>query len=335
MNKRPLGRTGLLVPELCLGTMTFGEPCDQETSFAIMDRAFEAGIDFFDTANMYPLGGGREKAGDTEVLIGRWMKDRGVRDRVLLATKCRAAMGPTINDQGLSRFNIQRAVENSLRRLQTDVIDLYQAHFYDSHTPIEDTLRAFDDLVRAGKVRYVGCSNYPAWRLAEANGVAARLGLARYETVQPRYNMLYREIETELLPLCRKAQLGVIVYNPLAGGVLTGKYKPGQEIDADSRFALPIAGEMYQKRYWQDQKLELAGNFARECEKRDLAPASVAVAWTLAQPGITSAIIGATRPDQLDANIAAVDLELDDELMALCDDIWWQLPRVPVLDGYR
>ena len=335
MNKRPLGRTGLLVPELCLGTMTFGQPCDEKTSYAIMDRAIEAGINFFDTADAYPLGGGREKAGDTESIIGRWMKDRGVRDRIFLATKCRAAMGPTINDQGLSRFNIQRAVENSLRRLQTDVIDLYQTHFFDTHTPIDETLRALDDLVHAGKVRYVGCSNYPAWRLADANGIAAKLGLARYETVQPRYNMLYREIKTELLPLCRMSQLGVIVYNPLAGGVLTGKYKPGQEVEAGSRFDNPIAGEMYRTRYWEDIKLEFAGTLAQECEKRGLAAASVAVAWTLAQPGITSAIIGATRPDQLDANIAAVGLELGDELKALCDDIWWQLPRVPVIDGYR
>lgn len=335
MDLRPLGRTGVRVPVLCLGTMTFGGQCDEQTSFAIMDKAFEAGIDFFDTADVYPLGGGPKKVGETEAIIGRWMKERGLRDKIFLASKCRGAMGPTLNDQGLSRYNIQRAVENSLRRLQTDVIDLYQTHFFDPHTPIDETLRALDDLVRAGKVRTVGCSNYPAWRLAEANGVAAKLGLARYETVQPRYNMLYREIETELLPLCRATQMGVIVYNPLAGGVLTGKYKPGQEVEAGSRFDLPVAGEMYQKRYWEDRKLEIAANLALECEKRGLSPASVAVAWTLAHPGVTSAIIGATRPDQLDANIAGAGLELDDELKALCDDIWWRLPRVAVVEGYR
>lgn len=335
MDLRPLGRTGVRVPVLCLGTMTFGGQCDEQTSFAIMDKAFEAGIDFFDTADVYPLGGGSKKVGETEAIIGRWMKERGVRDKIFLASKCRGAMGPTLNDQGLSRYNIQRAVENSLRRLQTDVIDLYQTHFFDPHTPIDETLRALDDLVRAGKVRTVGCSNYPAWRLAEANGVAAKLGLARYETVQPRYNMLYREIETELLPLCRASQMGVIVYNPLAGGVLTGKYQPGQEVEKGSRFDLPVAGEMYQKRYWEDQKLEIAAALALECVKRGLSPASVAVAWTLAHPGVTSAIIGATRPDQLHASIAGAELTLDDDLKALCDDIWWRLPRVPVVEGYR
>ncbi len=335
MNLRPLGRTGVRVPALCLGTMTFGEQCDEKTSFAILDKAYEASIDFVDTADVYPLGGGADKVGDTEAIIGRWMKDRGVRDKIFLATKCRGAMGPTVNDQGLSRYNIQRAVENSLRRLQTDVIDLYQTHFVDAHTPIDETMGALDDLVRAGKVRYTGCSNYPAWQLAEANGVAAKSDFARYETVQPRYNMLYREIETELLPLCRASKVGVIVYNPLAGGVLSGKYKVGQYIDEGSRFNLPGAGKVYQKRYWEDVKLGIARELADAASERDLSPVSVAVAWTLAQPGITSAIIGATRPDQLDANIAGVGLQLDDEMKALCDGFWWRLPRVPVIDGYR
>ena len=335
MDLRPLGRTGVRVPVLCLGTMTFGEQCDESTSFGILDKAYEAGIDFIDTADVYPLGGGANKVGDTEEIVGRWMKERGVRDKIFLATKCRGAMGPTKNDQGLTRYNIQRAVENSLRRLQTDVIDLYQTHFTDPHTPIDETLRALDDLVRAGKVRYVGCSNYPAWQLAEANGVAAKLNLARYDTVQPRYNMLYREIETELLPLCQASQIGVIVYNPLAGGVLSGKYKVGQAVVKDSRFNLPGAGKVYQQRYWEDVKLGIASELADAAKKRDLSPVSVAVAWTLSQPGVTSAIIGATRPDQLDANIAGVELTLDEDLKALCDEFWWRLPRVPVVEGYR
>ena len=335
MQRRAFGRTGVRVPTLCLGTMTFGGQCDEATSFAILDKAWEAGIDFFDTADVYPLGGGADKAGDTEVIIGKWMKDRGVRDQVFLATKCRGAMGPTINDQGLSRYNIQRAVENSLKRLQTDVIDLYQTHFFDPHTPIDETMRALDDLVRAGKVRYLGTSNYPAWQLAEANACADKLGLARYESIQPRYNMLYREIETELLPLTRASDMGVIVYNPIAGGVLSGRYKAGQDVEEGSRFAVPMAGEMYQKRYWEDRKLELTTNLANEAEKRGLSLASVAVAWTLQQPGITSAIIGASRPDQLDATIAGADLDLDEDLTALCDAIWWELPREPVVEGYR
>jgi len=335
MKRRPFGRTGVRVPTICLGTMTFGGQCDEATSFAILDKAYEAGVDFFDTADVYPLGGGAERSGDTEAIIGRWMKDRGVRDKIFLATKCRGAMGPTVNDQGLSRYNIQRAVENSLRRLQTDVIDLYQTHFFDPHTPIEETMRALDDLVRAGKVRYLGTSNYPAWRLAEANACADKMNLARYESIQPRYNLLYREIETELLPLTQASDMGVIVYNPIAGGVLSGRYKAGQDVEENSRFGLDLAGPMYRQRYWEDCKLELASNLADEAEKRGHSLAAVAVAWTLQQPGITSAIVGASRPDQLDATLAGAELELDDELTAMCDDVWWQLPRVPVVEGYR
>ncbi|MFN3232834.1 MAG: aldo/keto reductase [Alphaproteobacteria bacterium] len=335
MKLRPLGRTGTRVPPLCLGTMTFGMQCDKETSFAIMDKAFEAGIDFFDTADGYPLGGGADRAGRTEKIIGKWMKDRGVRDKVFLATKCRVPMGPTVNDQGLSRFNIQRRVEDSLKRLKTDVIDLYQAHFFDPHTPIEETMRAYDDLVRDGKIRYVGCSNYPAWRLMDALSASERLGLARYETVQPRYNLLYRDIETELLPLCRDKDVGVIVYNPIAGGMLSGRYRAGQDVEEGSRFSLPQAGAVYQQRYWQEEKLQLITGLNEKAKAEGHSLASVAVSWVLRQKGITSAIIGASRPKQLDATIAGANLTLSDELVALCDSIWWRLPRVPVQEGYR
>jgi aryl-alcohol dehydrogenase-like predicted oxidoreductase len=202
---------------------------------------------------------------------------------------------------GLSRFHIQRAVEASLRRLRTDVIDLYQTHFPDPHTPIDETLRALDDLVRAGKVRYVGCSNYPLFRLAEADRRARELGLTRYETLQPRYNLLYREIETELLPYARQEQLGVIVYNPIAGGLLSGKYRAGEAPRAGTRFTIRGAGEIYRQRYWDEAQLVAVAELAKEVEARGLALAAVAVAWVIAQPGVTSAIIGASRPEQLDA----------------------------------
>ena len=335
MKLRPFGSTGVRVPPLCLGTMTFGMQCDEATSFAIMDKAFESGIDFFDTADGYPLGGGPERAGRTEEIIGRWMKDRGVRDRIFLATKCRAPLGPTSNDGGLSRYNIQRAVERSLKRLQTDVIDLYQAHFFDPNTPIDETMRAYDDLVRAGKVRYLGCSNYPAWRLAEALHTSERLGLDAYQSVQPRYNLLYRDIETELLPLCREEGLGVIVYNPIAGGMLSGRYRKGQDVDPGSRFGLPIAGSTYQQRYWHDQHLEVVEQLADLASAAGHELASVAVAWVLRQPGITSAIIGASKPEHLEATRMGADLVLTDELAAACDAVWWRLPRVPVQEGYR
>lgn len=335
MDRRALGRTGILVPSLCLGTMTFGLQADEPTSLAILDRAFAAGLDFLDTADVYPLGAGVEQTGITEEIIGRWLESRGVRAKLFLATKCRGKTGAGANDAGLSRFHIQRAVEASLRRLRTDVIDLYQTHFPDPHTPIDETLRALDDLVRAGKVRYVGCSNYPLFRLAESARCARELGLARYETLQPRYNLLYREIETELLPWARQEQLGVIVYNPIAGGLLSGKYSAHEAPRAGTRFTIRGAGEMYQKRYWDEAQLEAVAELARAVGARGLALASVAVAWVLAQPGITSAIVGASRPEQLDATLAGAELELDAELARLCDQVWWRLPRRPVVEGYR
>jgi aryl-alcohol dehydrogenase (NADP+) len=315
--------------------MTFGLQSDEATSFAILDRAFEAGIDFFDTADVYPLGAGAEQTGATEAIIGRWLEARGTRSRVFLASKCRGKMGEGTNDVGLSRFHIQRAVEASLRRLRTDVIDLYQTHFPDPHTPIDETLRALDDLVRAGKVRYVGCSNYPLFRLAQASQTAAALGLTRYETLQPRYNLLYREIETELLPYARQEQLGVIVYNPIAGGLLSGKYKAGDAPREGTRFTIQRAGAMYQQRYWDEAQLAAVADLAKEAESRGLALASVAVAWVLAQAGVTSAIIGASRPEQLDATLAGAELTLDAELSRLCGEVFWRLPRRPVIEGYR
>jgi len=323
------------VPVICLGTMTFGLQCDEETSFAILDRAYEAGVDFFDTADVYPLGGGLDHVGRTEEIVGRWMAARGLRDRIYLATKCRGKMGPGVNDQGLSRHHIHRAVDASLRRLGTDVIDLYQVHFFDLHTPIEETLRALDDLVRAGKVRTIGCSNYPAWRLAQAMEASREHGLARFESLQPRYNLLYREIETELLPLARAEGIGVIVYNPIAGGLLSGKYRAGGEPESGTRFTLGLAGEMYQRRYWDDLQLRAVDELREAVETRELSLVSVAVAWTLAQDGVTSAIVGASRPEQLAGTLAGAELELDDELRALCDAVWWRLPRRPVLEGYR
>jgi len=335
VDRRPLGRTGIRVPSLCLGTMTFGVQCDEPASFAIMDRAFAAGVDFFDTADVYPLGGGLPTVGRTEEIIGKWLVERGLRSRVFLATKCRGQMGSATNDVGLSRFHIQRAVEASLRRLQTDVIDLYQTHFFDPYTPIDETLRALDDLVRAGKVRYVGCSNYPLYRLAEAASAARELGLTRYETLQPRYNLLYREIETELLPYARQEKLGVIVYNPIAGGLLSGKYRAGEKPREGTRFTLKGAGEMYQHRYWDQVQLGAVEELAKEVEARGLSLASVATAWVLGQPGITSAIIGASRAEQLEATVAGAELKLDPEVQKLCDGVWWNLPRRPVAEGYR
>ncbi|MDP9235919.1 MAG: aldo/keto reductase [Chloroflexota bacterium] len=335
MEYRQLGRTGLRVPPLCLGTMTFGLQCDEPTSFAILDRAFEGGIDFIDTADVYPLGGDTTTAGRTEEIVGKWMRERANRDRIVLATKCAGRMGDGPNDTGLSRYHIQRAVEASLRRLGTDVIDLYQVHAFDPSTPIDETLRALDDLVRSGKVRYIGCSNYPAWRLGEALATSERLGVGRYDSLQPRYNLLYRDIETELLPLARNEGLGVIVYNPLAGGFLSGKYAKGDEPEDNTRFTLGTAGRMYQHRYWQDAQFDAVGVLQDAVLARELRMPTVAVSWVLGQPGITSAIIGASKPEQLDDTLRAPAIELDAGLREACDAAWWSLPRRPVVEGYR
>jgi 1-deoxyxylulose-5-phosphate synthase len=323
-----LGRTGLKVSEICLGTMTFANQCDEPTSFAIMDKAVELGVTFFDTADVYPLGATTEMKGRTEDFVGNWLRQRKMRDKIVLATKCGGTMGDTANDAGLSRKHVISAVDASLRRLKTDYIDLYQVHFPDPETPIDETLIALDDVVRAGKVRYIGCSNFRAWEMAVALWNSERLGVARFESDQPRYNILYREIENEILPLCRNQGLGVIVYNPLAGGMLTGRYNPGQEVQEGSRFSLYQAGKLYQQRYWNELYIQVAGELRDYFGSRGKSLAQAAIAWVLAQPGITSAIVGASRPEQLDESLPAVNLTLDEEEFRTCNSVWYRLPRI-------
>jgi aryl-alcohol dehydrogenase-like predicted oxidoreductase len=325
MKIKRLGHTGLKVSEICLGTMTFGNQCDEPTSRAIMDKAFDNGVTFFDTADVYPIGGTLESKGRTEEYIGNWLKGR--REQIVLATKFFGEMGAGPNDRGGSRKHIFQAVEASLRRLQTDYIDLYQIHFFDFETPLDETLRALDDLVHSGKVRYIGCSNYPAWLLVKALWTSDKLGLARFESVQPRYNLLFRHIEAELLPLALDQGIGVISYNPLAGGVLTGRYQAGQSVQEGTRFALQNAGQLYRARYWQEAQMQAVDQLKQLCDERKVPITQVALAWVLAQPAITSAIVGASKAEQLDQSLPAVDLTLDEQLLAACDDIWYQLPR--------
>ena len=234
-----LGRTGLQVSRLCLGTMTFGLQCDEPRSLAILDRAAAGGITFLDAADVYPLGGSLETVGRTEEILGRWLEGR--RHDVVIATKCSGAMSSKPWDRGASRKHILDAVEGSLRRLRTDYVDLYQIHHPDPQTPMDETLRALDDVVRAGKARYVGCSNYHAYQVARALGRSEALGLARFDSVQPRYNLLFRQIERELLPLCGEEGIGVIPYNPLAGGFLSGKHRRDVGPTAGTRFTLGSA----------------------------------------------------------------------------------------------
>ena len=248
------GRTGLQVSRLCLGTMTFGLQCDEPTSFAILDAAAEAGITFLDTADVYPLGGTAEIAGRTEEIVGKWL--RGKRDRFIVATKCSGKMGPAPWQQGTSRKHVLEAIDASLKRLGTDYVDLYQIHHHDATTPTDETLEAFDAVVRSGKARYIGCSNYHAYRVARALGRSEALGLAKFVSVQPRYNLLFRQIERELLPLCEEEGLAVMPYNPLAGGLLTGKHKRSAPPPQGTRFTLGAAGGMYTERYWKDREFD-------------------------------------------------------------------------------
>jgi 1-deoxyxylulose-5-phosphate synthase len=329
MKIKQLGRTGLRVSEVCLGTMTFGNQCDEPTSFAILDRAWQAGVNFIDTADVYPLPPTLPTVGATETIIGNWMKKNpGRRHEVVLATKCNGKMGNGPNDYGLSRRHIMDAIDASLRRLQTDFIDLYQVHFYDAHTPLDETLRALDDLLRVGKVRYIGCSNYLAYQLARSLWISDKLGIARYDCIQPRYNLLFREFESELFPLCQEEHVGVIVYNPLAGGFLTGKHKREADPEPGGRFTLGDAGKLYRGRYWQDAQFDAVESITAFFKDRGKPITQVALAWVLAKPYVTSAIVGASKPDQLDGSLPAVGVTLDEDEMNFLNGVWYTLPRV-------
>ena len=325
-----LGRTGLPVSRLCLGTMTFGLQCDEPASVAILDRAAAGGITFLDTSDVYPLGGGPETVGRTEEIVGRWLAGR--RQDVVVATKCFGAMSQRPWDRGLSRKHVLDAIEGSLRRLRTDYIDLYQLHHPDPETPMDETLRALDDIVRAGKARYVGCSNYAAYQVARALGRSEVLGVCRFDAVQPRYNLLFRQVERELFPLCAEEGIGVIPYNPLAGGFLTGKHRREDGPTAGTRFTLGSAAGRYQDRYWHEREFATVEALRPIAREAGMSLAALAVAWVLANPVVTSPIIGASRPEQLDEPLAALDKPLDGALLAHLDDLtreyrWGDDPR--------
>ncbi|QJB46878.1 aldo/keto reductase [Dolichospermum flos-aquae] len=314
-----LGQTGLTVSRLVLGTMTFGLQTDEETSIKILDTAAEAGINFLDTADVYPLGGGLPTAGRTEEIIGRWLK--GKREHFIIATKAVGKVGPAPWDQGSSRKHILDAIDASLRRLGTDYVDLYQLHSDDASTPLDETLEALDTIVRAGKVRYIGVSNFLAYRLARALGRADVRHLTRFVSIQPRYNLLFREIERELLPLAQEEGLAVIPYNPLAGGLLTGKHNLAEGPTSGTRFTLGAAAERYQDRYWHDREFNTVEQLRTVADLAGLSLTSLAVAWVLANPIITAPIIGASRPEQLFDSLKAVEVKLDDNLKQKLDDI--------------
>ncbi|MDG0025049.1 aldo/keto reductase [Trinickia sp. Y13] len=318
MQYRKFGATGLNVSRVCLGTMTFGFQIDEATSIRIMDTAADAGVTFIDTADVYPLGGGLSRVGRTEEIVGRWLK--GKRARFVLATKAVGEMGPSPWDRGASRKHLLDAIDASLKRLDTDYVDLYQLHSDDLDTPLDETLEALDVIVRSGRARYVGVSNFLAYRLARALGRADALRTARFVSVQPRYNLLFRQIERELLPLAQEEGLAVMPYNPLAGGLLTGKHRR-ETPPPEGRFTVGTAGALYQARYWHEREFATIEALKQLTADAGLTLSTVAVAWVLANDVVTSAILGASRPEQLGDTLAALDLTLAPQLKAKLDEL--------------
>jgi len=318
MEYRAIGRTDLQVSELCLGTMTFGWGADKETSFAIMDRAVEGGINFFDTADIYSNWIEGNPGGVAEAWIGDWLADRKP-DGIVIATKVRGRMWDGPDGEGLSRTHIMRGVEESLRRLQIERIDLYQTHWPDDDTPLDETLRALDDLIQQGKVRYVGCSNHSAALLKEALRISTEGGLARYESLQPHYSLVKREeFERELLALCEQESIGVIPYSPLGRGFLTGKYRRDQGAPAGSRGATRADDEIH--KFASERNFALLDQMEAMGKERGATIAQIALAWQLTQPVIASPIVGATNVAQLEESLGAVGLRLNEEEMQALDE---------------
>ena len=305
-----LGGSGLVVSKVCLGTNMFGAGyVDDARAVAVVHAAAEHGINFIDTADMY-------NDGRSEEVVGKAI--RGRRSDFVVATKGFSAMGPGPNDRGSSRRHLADAVDASLRRLGTDYIDLYLAHFWDPETPLEETLGVLDDMVRQGKVRYVGCCNFSAWQVAQALGIAWERGMAPLSVVQPEYNFARREIERDLLPLCQKHGVGVTPYQLLMGGILTGAYRRDQKPAADSHMASRHAGAAFNK-YWTPECFALVDRVAAVAADSGLTTVRVALAWALSKPAVTSVIVGASRPEQVAQNAAAVDVRLPEAVLAELD----------------
>ena len=308
MNYRHLGRAGVQVSPLCLGTMMFGGQTDEADSIRIIHKAIDAGINFIDTANMY-------NAGRSEEVVGKAIADR--RDRVVLATKGRQPMGEGPNQSGAGRLHLMNALDASLKRLGTDCVDIYYVHAPDYDTPIEETLRACDNMVRSGKAHYVACSNYRAWRLCEALWTSDKLSLHGFACVQPLYNIVNRDIEVELLPLCREHGVGVVSYSPLARGILTGKYRSGSAPPEGSRAARN--DPRMKQAEWREASLEVAGRLAEHCGAKGVSPSSFALAWCLANPVLTSVIIGPRTMEQFEDNLKCLEVTITPQDEALVD----------------
>ena len=308
MDYRLLGRTGVKVSPICLGTMMFGGQTNEADSIDIIHKATDRGINFIDTANMYNLG-------ESERVVGKGIADR--RNKVVLATKGRQKMGEGPNEVGGSRLHLMMELEASLQRLHVDYIDIYYYHAPHEETAIEETLRALDDMVRSGKVRYIACSNFRAWRLCEALWSSDKFRLNRFSCVQPLYNIVNRDIEVELLPLCREHQIGVVSYSPLARGILTGKYQPGEKPNEGTRAARNDPRMMQAE--WREASLEVAAQLKTHCQAKGVAPSQFALAWCLANPILSSLIIGPRTMTHFEDNLGCLEVTITDEDEAFVD----------------
>lgn len=318
MQYQQLGQTDLTVSRLCLGTMTMGWTSDKEASFAVMDYALEHGLNFFDTADIYSFWAPNNPGGVSETWIGEWLKARNARTKVIIATKARGRMWDGPDGEGLSRAHLMCAVEDSLRRLQVDTIDLYQSHWPDEDTPLDETFRAFEDMIQQGKVRYIGCSNHAPGQLQATLDFCRANNLSRYESLQPHYNLVHRhEYEDELMGLCERETLGVIPYSPLAGGFLTGKYTRTDPSPEGSRGE----GNDRMQKYLNNAGFTIVETLVGLAGVYQATPAQLALAWMLANPTITSAIVGANRVAQLADTVAAASIDLSAEHKAQLDGL--------------
>lgn len=316
-----LGNTGLRVSRLSLGTMTFGGQCDAQAVDRILGKAVDAGINLLDTANVYPFGKDIARNGTSERMVGEWIAAQpGRRQSVLLATKAGGVMGPGPCDRGASRKHLLDSVDASLQRLRTDYVDLFQVHHDDPDTGLEETLLALDTIVRSGRARYVGVSNFLAYRAALALGIGRAQGFMPLVSVQCRYSLLFRELERELFPLARETGLGVLAYNPLAGGLLTGRYQPGQEADG-GRFGSGDASVAYRQRYWNDPCITTAQKLGGIAAEEGVPLATLAISWVLANPAVTSCILGASQVAQLGDTVAGATYVLSGSLKTRLDEM--------------
>lgn len=309
MEYRRLGRSGLEVSAVGLGTNAFGKRADEATSIRIIHEALDKGINFIDTANIYANT-------LSEEIIGKALEG-GKRHQVVLTTKAGLPRGMGPHEKGASRLHLMRELEGSLRRLKTDYVDLYQIHTFDPYTPLEETLRTLDDMVRSGKVRYIGASNYAAWELMKALGISERMGLVRYISIQISYSLADRTAEREMIPLCLDQGVGIIPYFPLAGGILSGKYVSPEQIPAGSRADTDPGF----KRYLKEKYIRLGREVRRVAEERGIAPSALSLAWLLERPAVATVIVGATKTQQLEENVKCLDVQLDEATRKILDEL--------------